>query len=115
MTYMQTPQPGISVKCVDDNVFVWQVRLSEFPPDSQMHKDLTQLQSIYNYSFVELEIRFMMDLYPFFPPSVRLVRPRMKVRTHDTREARRVASPLVCDRGDESLIGVRFCCCLRTS
>ena len=80
MSYMQTPQPGISVKCVDDNVFVWQVKLSDFPADSQMQKDLLQLQSIYNYAYVEIEIRFMMDLYPFFPPSVRLVRPRMKVR-----------------------------------
>lgn len=94
MSYMQTPQPGISVKCVDDNVFVWQVKLSEFPPESQIHKDLKQLQSIYNYSYVEVEIRFMMDLYPFFPPSVRLVRPRMKVRH------RRLSAPAI-ERRDQ--------------
>ena len=74
MSYMSSPQPGVKVRCVDDSVFVWAVQLSDFPADSQMQKDLLQLQSLFGYKHVELEIRFMMDLYPFFPPSVRLVR-----------------------------------------
>jgi len=68
---------GIRVHC-DENPFIWNVRLSQFPKDSKIHAGLHELSQLFGYDYVELEIRFMMDLYPFYPPSVRLVRPRMK-------------------------------------
>eukprot|EP00953_Heterococcus_sp_UTEX-ZZ885_P005447 3407-Heterococcus_DN1.PRE.3 len=47
-----------------------------FSPDSAIGKDLEALRSRCGYSYVELELTFKMDLYPFFPPTPRLVRPR---------------------------------------
>jgi hypothetical protein len=48
-----------------------------FPDTSQLYTDLLKLKARYGYGYVELEFKFLMDLYPFYPPSVRLVRPRL--------------------------------------
>ena len=37
----------------------------------QLAADLSQVEMLFGYSFVELEISFTIDLYPFFPPQVR--------------------------------------------
>jgi hypothetical protein len=45
-----------------------------FNPDSAIGKDLEALRSRCGYSYVELELTFKMDLYPFFPPTPRVRR-----------------------------------------
>jgi len=79
MSYMSAdPSSGVTVRPVDEDVFVWNVRLSGFPADSEIACTLKQLRELYNYDYVELEMKFMPDLFPFFPPTVRLVRPRLQ-------------------------------------
>lgn len=78
MSFMRNSTGGTRVTSVDDNVFQWNVKLSQFDAGSAMQRGLDQLRRDWGIDYVELEIRFMMDLYPFFPPTVRLIRPRMK-------------------------------------
>mmetsp|Transcript_12488 Transcript_12488/g.37135 ORF Transcript_12488/g.37135 Transcript_12488/m.37135 type:complete len:868 (+) Transcript_12488:195-2798(+) len=66
----------VEADAVDDNVYHWQVYISRFPPGSPAQAQLSRLERVHGYGHVELEVRFTIDLYPFFPPLVRLVRPR---------------------------------------
>ena len=56
---------------------VWNARLSRCAAGSPAQKFLGLLERAHGYGHVELDVRFAMDLYPFFPPVVRLVRPRV--------------------------------------
>jgi baculoviral IAP repeat-containing protein 6 len=67
---------GYTVDTVDDNIHHWRVRMEKFDSSSPLAEDLFALRSRCGYSYVELELNFAMDLYPFFPPLVRLVRPK---------------------------------------
>ena len=78
MGFMASTDPSLRVAPVNESVFQWSVKLSKFDADSKIEQGLQQLKSLYGYDCVELELKFMADLYPFFPPSVRLVRPRLK-------------------------------------
>jgi baculoviral IAP repeat-containing protein 6 len=69
---------GLQVAAVNENMFVWNIKMTQFPAESQLYKDLMRMNSKYNFNEVELEMKIPMDIYPFFPPSVRLVRPRLK-------------------------------------
>lgn len=78
MSFMSSTDPSLRVAPVSESVFQWSVKLSKFDPESKIEEGLQQLKATYGYEHVELELKFMADLYPFFPPSVRLVRPRLK-------------------------------------
>merc|ERR1711988_256282 len=67
---------GYSVKAIDDNIYHWSVKIYDFPADSALASDLTLLDSTHNYDYVEIEMEFAMDLYPMYPPLVKLIRPR---------------------------------------
>ena len=67
----------IEAEAVGDSVYHWSVRLSRFAAGSPAQKFLGLLERAHGYGHVELDVRFAMDLYPFFPPVVRLVRPRV--------------------------------------
>ncbi|XP_063242749.1 baculoviral IAP repeat-containing protein 6-like [Bacillus rossius redtenbacheri] len=68
---------GINAEPVDDNIYLWSVFLSDFSNNSELRQDLEQLKSQFGYDYIELELKFTMDLYPFYPPIVRVVRPRL--------------------------------------
>ena len=70
---------------VDDDVGQWLIKLyftgGEVGPggtESPLAEQLRQVGSAHGYGFVELRMVFQTDLYPFYPPSIRLVRPRLK-------------------------------------
>lgn len=67
---------GISAEPVDDNIYDWRVKLFNFAEGTHMAKDMEQIKKLYGYNDVELRIEFALDLYPFYPPTVRVVRPR---------------------------------------
>lgn len=69
---------GIISEPIDDNIYNWSVFLSKFDPDSNLQKDLVILKQCYGYDYIELELNFTMDLYPFYPPVVKVVRPRLE-------------------------------------
>jgi len=69
-------ETGINVEPVDDNIYEWCVRFSNFSPECQLHKDLEKLNELHNWNHIELHLRFSMDLYPFDPPVPHALRPR---------------------------------------
>eukprot|EP01114_Cavostelium_apophysatum_P004651 TRINITY_DN1498_c0_g1_i1.p1 TRINITY_DN1498_c0_g1~~TRINITY_DN1498_c0_g1_i1.p1 ORF type:complete len:1151 (-),score=363.17 TRINITY_DN1498_c0_g1_i1:73-3525(-) len=72
----ETDELGFSAEAVDDNIYHWRVKLFNFDSSSAVGNQLRQIRRKFGYSYVELDVTFTMDLYPFFPPSVKLVRPR---------------------------------------
>jgi baculoviral IAP repeat-containing protein 6 len=78
MAFMAAGDASLKVAPVKENVFQWQVKMSGFEEDSKIHQGLQKLKQQFGYDSVSLEVKFMPDLYPFFPPSIRLVRPRMR-------------------------------------
>ena len=69
---------GINAEPIDDNIYKWAVFLSQFDPQGKLNQDLQQLHQRYGYDYVELQLDFTMDLYPFYPPVVKVVRPRLQ-------------------------------------
>jgi hypothetical protein len=47
---------GITVDKVGDYLYRWDVRLHDFPSDSQLAKDLSVLQLNFGYNYVQLEL-----------------------------------------------------------
>ena len=66
---------------IDDDLGRWLVKLY-FSPDSPAEAPLSDaLQRVarqHAYGYVEIQLSFQTDLYPFCPPAVRLVRPRFR-------------------------------------
>jgi baculoviral IAP repeat-containing protein 6 len=67
---------GFSAVPVDDNIYHWRVKVFNFDPSSRLARDLIELKDKVGYDYVELDVTYKMDLYPFFPPFVKLLRPR---------------------------------------
>lgn len=64
-----------------DNLFEWEVELSDFPPESLLAKDLIRYGSRAGRKpVVTMKMVFPRD-YPMNPPFVRIVRPRFKFLT----------------------------------
>eukprot|EP01122_Echinamoeba_exundans_P011468 TRINITY_DN4564_c0_g1_i1.p1 TRINITY_DN4564_c0_g1~~TRINITY_DN4564_c0_g1_i1.p1 ORF type:complete len:869 (-),score=241.05 TRINITY_DN4564_c0_g1_i1:174-2780(-) len=69
---------GYTAKPVEDNIYEWEVHLFGFEPNCSIQKDLIAIQEKFGYDHVALRVSFKMDLYPFYPPLVKLIRPRFK-------------------------------------
>ena len=80
---------------VDDNIFQWNVKMSKFGRDSHLFQDCQELLQKFGYDYIELQLDFSMvnsvrfkkpesslslsqDLYPFYPPLVKVIRPRLQ-------------------------------------
>ena len=64
-----------------DNLFLWDVELSDFAKGSLLQKDLeAYAKTTRRKPVVELEMKFPKD-YPMNPPFVRILRPRFKFLT----------------------------------
>ena len=50
-----------------------QVKINKVSESSPLAEDLRRLRKTYAYGYVEMELTFTMDLYPFYPPLVKLV------------------------------------------
>lgn len=69
-------ETGIDVEPIDSNIYEWSVRFSKFDPKSKLQQDLDLLKKIHGIGYIELQLEFTMDLYPFYPPVAKMVRPR---------------------------------------
>nr|CAD7196419.1 unnamed protein product [Timema douglasi] len=68
---------GVTVHPINDNIYQWSVKFSKFDPESALHRDLQELKKKHGYDYIELQLEFTMDLYPFYPPVAKVVRPRL--------------------------------------
>lgn len=69
---------GFTVSVVDDNIYNWNVKMYKFNDEgATIEKTLNgPIMQNFGYNYVELSINFTLDLYPFYPPSVKVLRPR---------------------------------------
>jgi baculoviral IAP repeat-containing protein 6 len=67
---------GYDIEAIDDDIYNWRVRMFRFDPDSDLYIDMTMVYDKYQYSYVEFQLRFAIDKFPFYPPSVTIIRPR---------------------------------------
>ena len=51
---------GIVADTVKDNIFQWNVKMSQFGKDSPLHKDCLELKEKFGYDFIELQLDFSM-------------------------------------------------------
>lgn len=64
-----------------DNLFVWDVELSDFPKGTPFYKDLQSYATKNKKKpVIEMEMKFPKD-YPMHPPFVRVIRPRFRFLT----------------------------------
>lgn len=68
-------ETGISAEPIDDNIYNWRVKLSSFV--DVLGRELEEGMKRWGYNYIELELDFALDLYPFYPPLLRVVRPRL--------------------------------------
>jgi len=71
-------ETGIHADTIDDNIFQWNVKIKNFASSNLLEKDFEELMQRYFYDYIELQLDFAMDLYPFFPPLVKVIRPRLQ-------------------------------------
>jgi len=71
-------ETGINADTIDDNIFQWNVKIKNFASSNLLEKDFEELMQRYFYDYIELQLDFAMDLYPFFPPLVKVIRPRLQ-------------------------------------
>ena len=69
---------GYNILAVDNNPYKWVFRMHRFETDTDFYSDLTVVDSMYDYSFVEFQFEFAMDLYPMYPPTISICRPRFE-------------------------------------
>ena len=72
--------PFVDGDAEGDDVHVWRLRLGCFSRDTPLGADLAELARRYpgtGADCVELRLRYKADLFPFYPPSVDVVRPRL--------------------------------------
>ncbi|XP_055544867.1 ubiquitin-conjugating enzyme E2Q-like protein 1 [Wyeomyia smithii] len=66
-------EPYFTVELVNDNLYEWHARLYRVDPDSPLAEDLAEL----NIPFILLHLVFP-DNFPFAPPFMRVVEPRIE-------------------------------------
>eukprot|EP01133_Synstelium_polycarpum_P003595 gene3595-4118_t len=69
---------GFSAQPIDDNIYFWSVKMFGFHPDSNICKQLQLVKKEFEYDYVELQVLFTEDLYPFYPPTLKIIRPRLQ-------------------------------------
>jgi ubiquitin-protein ligase len=68
------PLQDICIEILNNNLYHWKVYLRNFDYSSPFGIDLIEK----NIEEVILEVEFVQDLYPFFPPRVTILTPRLK-------------------------------------
>ena len=61
----------------DDNIYNFKVQLNYKNSKKNIKLELEKIAKTYGYDFIELEININMNLYPFYPPNVNILRPKI--------------------------------------
>jgi len=69
-------ESGYTVTAEDDNLYEWTVKIFEFDPASQLHKDMIQYEKTHGVKFVTMKFHFPGD-YPLSPPFVYVTNPKL--------------------------------------
>lgn len=78
LKYKSQEDIRMEVEAVDHNIFHWRIRFRAFGHSSRLQHDLVILDSKYDRDYVEVEMKFDMNLWPFYPPQVNLKYPLLE-------------------------------------
>jgi len=67
---------SFSMELIDDDLYKWELKLSEFDPESQLAKDLVLYNKKHGVNFLTLRFYFPVD-YPVTAPLVHIVTPKL--------------------------------------
>lgn len=68
---------GIVVDPVENDIYRWSVFLQDFHRDSRIFQDLIEAKELFGYDRVQLQLDLVMDSYPIYPPTIRIIRPKL--------------------------------------
>jgi hypothetical protein len=73
---------GVSLEVQDRNMYHWTLTLSNFDQSTRLGRDMAILESTYGIDEpkLTLEVEFNMYLWPFYPPKVTPIYPRLQSR-----------------------------------
>lgn len=66
----------MTLELVNNNLFHWKLKLMKFSR-SDINQELLELKKKFGYNYIEIELMFHDVLYPNYPPSIKVIRPRM--------------------------------------
>ena len=72
------PTPESSPSSVDLDIHRWAIRVSDFELGTEFAADMLEVERLYGYSYLELELIFTPYMHPFYPVYVKVVRPRFE-------------------------------------
>ncbi len=67
---------SVELSIVNDNIYHWKLKFRKFS-NVVIKNNLESLMQKYNYDFIEIDVHFHSQLYPNFPPFIKLIRPRL--------------------------------------
>eukprot|EP01130_Rhizamoeba_saxonica_P019273 TRINITY_DN991_c0_g1_i2.p1 TRINITY_DN991_c0_g1~~TRINITY_DN991_c0_g1_i2.p1 ORF type:complete len:660 (-),score=151.06 TRINITY_DN991_c0_g1_i2:251-2230(-) len=68
---------GFSAEPINNNIYDWKVKIFGFQ-GGDLLRSMQEINETFGYDYVELRVEFKMDLYPFYPPLVTVIRPRFQ-------------------------------------
>jgi ubiquitin-protein ligase len=69
-------QNKFKIDVTDSNIYNLKLKLN-FDEKSDLGSQLEELSNKYGYNYIELKLNLNMNLYPFFPPSLELIKPKI--------------------------------------
>jgi ubiquitin-protein ligase len=67
----------IEIRPVDKNAFHWNLKFRNFS-NKELDTSIKQLSEKHNYNYIELDVYFHKNLYPGYPPFIKVIRPRLE-------------------------------------
>eukprot|EP01035_Chromulina_nebulosa_P017855 gene17855-23468_t len=70
-------EEGFELEAIDDNIHNWRIKFFRFSSISDINIDLMNLYDNFGYNYIEIELSFARDIFPFYPPILSLIRPKL--------------------------------------
>lgn len=80
LTKQDTSKYGFSATPIDNDLFHWEVKLFGFDPKEEIHSDLVEYKKKFGMDYILMDMTFPQE-YPFKPPFIRVVKPRLQFHT----------------------------------
>jgi baculoviral IAP repeat-containing protein 6 (apollon) len=75
--YINLYKLNYNIDLINKNIYHWNIKFNNFT-NKDLNLQLSKLQDQYNYSYIEVELEINRDLYPNYPPSIKIIRPKLK-------------------------------------
>jgi len=66
----------VEIDTINNDITKWIIKYRNFE-NKKLDESLKELDNKYNYNYIELELTFNIELYPNYPPSIKVIRPRL--------------------------------------